>query len=94
MLLHPLIVGAILRSASFFGVNFKETKPMSRTLIPLARVGEKTCTPVATLRYWRHIGEGPPLFALGKRIVGYEDEIDEWILSQAEKDRNAGRQTA
>jgi predicted DNA-binding transcriptional regulator AlpA len=62
---------------------------MTGRVIPLAEVSNKTCTPIATLRYWRHIGQGPPLFTIGRKVVGYENEIDDWVRSQAAKDRAA-----
>ncbi len=62
---------------------------MAKKVISLTAVADKTCTPIATLRYWRHIGEGPPLFTIGKKIVAYEDEIDDWVRAQAAKDRTA-----
>ena len=62
---------------------------MPKKVIPLTAVSDRTCTPIATLRYWRHIGEGPPLFTIGKKIVAYEDEIDEWVRAQAAKNRTA-----
>lgn len=60
---------------------------MTGRVIPLAEVSNKTCTPIATLRYWRHIGQGPPLFTIGRKVVGYEDDIDDWVRNQAAKDQ-------
>ena len=42
---------------------------MSRTILRLSQISERTGVPVATLRYWRHIGEGPPTFRLGKHVA-------------------------
>ena len=32
-----------------------------------------------TLRYWRSIGEGPPSFKLGRRVVYRRSEIESWL---------------
>ncbi len=38
--------------------------------------------PVATLRYWRHLGTGPPSFSLGRHVVYRHADIDSWIEAQ------------
>jgi predicted DNA-binding transcriptional regulator AlpA len=49
-------------------------------LLRTAEVHDQTGIPVPTLRWWRHIGEGPPSFKLGKKTVVYpEDELARWI---------------
>jgi predicted DNA-binding transcriptional regulator AlpA len=49
-------------------------------LLRTGEVRDQTGIPVATLGWWRHIGEGPPSFKLGKRIVVYPaDELERWI---------------
>jgi predicted DNA-binding transcriptional regulator AlpA len=51
-------------------------------LLRTAEVSEQTGIPVATLRWWRHRGEGPPSFKLGKKTVVYRaDELDVWIAA-------------
>jgi DNA-binding transcriptional MerR regulator len=57
---------------------------MTRKVLRLQQISERTTVPVATLRYWRHIGTGPPTFRLGKHIVAYEDEVDGWLREQEE----------
>lgn len=45
-----------------------------------AEVSAQTGIKVSTLRWWRHVGEGPPSFSLGKRTVVYPaDELERWI---------------
>jgi len=56
-------------------------KPRPRLLL-LPEVSEVTRTPVDTLRYWRHRGEGPPSFRIGARVVYPEDELYAWIDEQ------------
>ncbi len=55
-------------------------------LLTIGEVSDRTRVPLATLRYWRHVGQGPPLFALGRKVVAYEDEVDDWVRSEAAKD--------
>jgi predicted DNA-binding transcriptional regulator AlpA len=57
---------------------------MSR-LLTLDEVAEWTRTPVATLRYWRHRGQGPPTFKLGRRVVAREEDVEAWIAEAAEQ---------
>ncbi len=35
--------------------------------------------PVATLRYWRHLGTGPQSFRLGRRVLYRRDDLHAWI---------------
>ncbi len=35
--------------------------------------------PVATLRYWRHLGTGPRSFRLGRRVLYRRDDLHAWI---------------
>src|SRR3712207_5129888 len=35
--------------------------------------------PVATLRYWRHLGTGPHSFRLGRRVLYRRDDLRAWI---------------
>jgi len=41
-------------------------------------------TPVATLRYWRHLGVGPADFRLERRVVYRRTDLDRWIFEQQE----------
>jgi hypothetical protein len=41
-------------------------------------------TPVATLRYWRHLGVGPDGFRIGRRVVYRRGDLDRWITEQHE----------
>lgn len=47
--------------------------------------------PVSTLRYWRHVHQGPPSFKVGGRIAYREDRLQEWLVTQerAEDERIA-----
>jgi prophage regulatory protein len=57
-------------------------------LLRTAEVSAQTGIPVATLRWWRHVGEGPPSFRLGRKNVVYAvDELDRWISRQQQASR-------
>ncbi len=63
-------------------------------ILTLAEVSALTRVPVATLRYLRQRGEGPPLFRLAGRLVAYQDEVVAWLeasRSQAHPPRRAVR---
>lgn len=52
-------------------------------LLNTAEVSELTGVPVATLRYWRHIGTGPKSFKMGpRRIVYKRADVDTWLAKQ------------
>ena len=38
--------------------------------------------PVATLRYWRHLGTGPRSFRLGRRVLYRRDDLQAWVEEQ------------
>ena len=57
-------------------------------IITFSEISEKTGVPIATLRYWRAAGSGPPTFRLEGRIRAYESEVDDWIATQASTDRS------
>lgn len=38
-----------------------------------------------TLRYWRHRGEGPASFRLGRRVMFRRSDVDDWVQKQYEK---------
>jgi predicted DNA-binding transcriptional regulator AlpA len=52
---------------------------MTSRLLTLDEVAERTRTPLATLRYWRSRGEGPPTFKLGRRVMAFEEDVDSWV---------------
>lgn len=56
-------------------------RPRDR-LLTLEEISDFTHMPLATLRYKRHRGELPFIFKLGRRLVAYQSELDEWIDQQ------------
>lgn len=53
-------------------------------LLRVPEVSELTGIPEATLRFWRHVGTGPPSAKLGRRVVYREAEVIAWIDAQFE----------
>lgn len=57
---------------------------MTRKILRLSEIAERTGVPIATLRWYRHTGAGGPrTWRLGRRVVAYEDDVDAWIERQA-----------
>ena len=48
-------------------------------LMTLAETAAYLRTPVATLRYWRHLGLGPTGFRLGRRVIYRRGDVDRWL---------------
>ncbi len=58
-------------------------------LLTLAEAAAVLRTPVATLRYWRHLGIGPDGFRLGRRIVYRRQDVDRWVAERQRAERCA-----
>lgn len=53
--------------------------------------------PEATLRWWRHTGEGPRSFTMGKKAVAYKtSDVVSWLEEQynSSQDESAGREAS
>ena len=48
-------------------------------LLTITEAADLLRAPVATLRYWRHLGTGPRSFRLGRRVLYRRDELHAWI---------------
>ncbi len=48
-------------------------------LLTLAETAAQLRTPVATLRYWRHLGMGPDSFRLGRRVMYRQQDVEKWV---------------
>ncbi len=59
-----------------------DVRTAAAQLLTLAEVAAVLRTPVATLRYWRHLGVGPEGFRLGRRVMYRREEIDRWLAQQ------------
>jgi excisionase family DNA binding protein len=54
-------------------------------LLTITEAAELLRAPVATLRYWRHLGSGPRSFRLGRRVLYRYDDLRSWIEAQADQ---------
>lgn len=54
-------------------------------LLTTVEVAALCRVPATTLRYWRHLGDGPPGFKLGKRVLYRREAVEAWL-----RDREAG----
>ena len=61
--------------------------PASREpeLLTITEAAELLRAPVATLRYWRHLGTGPNSFRLGRRVLYRRADLRTWIDAQADQ---------
>ena len=57
--------------------------PVNDELLTIAEVAAIVRAPIATLRYWRHLGHGPRSFRLGRRVVYRDGDLRAWIDLQA-----------
>ena len=57
--------------------------PAGDELLTISEVAAIVRAPLATLRYWRHLGTGPRSFRLGRRVVYRVGDLQAWIETQA-----------
>ncbi|SFU02128.1 DNA binding domain-containing protein, excisionase family [Geodermatophilus amargosae] len=62
----------------------RATEPVPE-LLTITEAAELLRAPVATLRYWRHLGTGPRSFRLGRRVLYRRDDLNAWIGAQHEQ---------
>jgi hypothetical protein len=48
-------------------------------LLTIAEAADLVRAPIATLRYWRHLGTGPCSFRLGRRVLYRYADLILWI---------------
>jgi predicted DNA-binding transcriptional regulator AlpA len=51
-------------------------------LLSMAEVAALVRVPVATLRYWRHLGTGPHSFRIGRSVRYWRTEVLLWLEDQ------------
>ncbi|WP_369255798.1 helix-turn-helix domain-containing protein [Geodermatophilus amargosae] len=51
-------------------------------LLTITEAADLLRAPVATLRYWRHLGTGLRSFRLGRRVLYRRDDLHTWIDAQ------------
>ena len=63
---------------------------MSRKILRLPEIEQRTGVPVATLRWYRYRGVGPKTFLFAGRVVAYEDDVDAWVNQARDTDAVMG----
>ncbi|RBY85988.1 AlpA family transcriptional regulator [Blastococcus sp. TF02A-26] len=54
-------------------------------LLTITEAADVLRAPVATLRYWRHLGTGPRSFRLGRRVLYRRVDLHAWVDAQADQ---------
>lgn len=60
-------------------------------LLTLQEVAEVVRVPVATLRYWRHLGTGPRSFRIGRCVRYWRTDVFSWLESQSCNSQSTNR---
>ena len=47
--------------------------------LTISEVADLVRAPIETVRYWRHIGTGPPSFKIGRRVLYAIEDVEAWI---------------
>jgi predicted DNA-binding transcriptional regulator AlpA len=55
-------------------------------LLTIAEVAAIVRAPVATLRYWRHLGTGPHSFRVGRSVRYWRTDVNAWLQRQCDTD--------
>jgi excisionase family DNA binding protein len=48
-------------------------------LLSISEVADLVRVPVATLRYWRHLGTGPRSFKVGRSVRYWRTDVLRWL---------------
>lgn len=51
-------------------------------LLTITEAADLLRSPVATLRYWRHLGTGPASFKIGRHVLYRKGDVFDWIDEQ------------
>ena len=62
-------------------------------LLTITETAELLRAPVATLRWWRHTGQGPRSFKIGRRVTYRRSDLEDWIRGPAPQRRYPGLTT-
>ena len=54
-------------------------------LLTIVEVADVVRVPVATLRYWRHLGSGPQSFRIGRTVRYWRSDVNQWLESQSSR---------
>lgn len=60
-----------------------DTPHANDELLTMEEVAAVVRVPLATLRYWRHLGTGPRGFRIGRSVRYWRTEVLHWLESQS-----------
>jgi len=60
-----------------------ETPHAGDELLSMQEAAAIVRVPVATLRYWRHLGTGPRSFRVGRSVRYWRTEVLRWLENQS-----------
>jgi hypothetical protein len=63
--------------------------PAGDELLTISEVAAIVRAPIATLRYWRHLGNGPRSFRVGRGVRYWRHDVTDWLHQQSRDDRPA-----
>ena len=67
--------------------DLSEERPTGHDeLLTIAEVAAIVRAPVATLRYWRHLGTGPRSFRVGRGVRYWRTDVTAWLGQQKRRD--------
>ena len=56
-------------------------------MLTITETAEFLRVPVGTLRYWRHTGDGPLSFRVGRHVRYWRTDLVLWLTEQANRQR-------
>ena len=62
-------------------------------LLTITEAADLLRAPVATLRYWRHLGTGPASFRLGRRVLYRRNDLERWVAFRHDAETDAKTET-
>ena len=65
--------------------NAPSTPHAKDELLTLPEVADLVRVPVATLRYWRHLGSGPQSFRIGRTVRYWRTDVLQWLELQSSR---------
>lgn len=60
-----------------------DTPHANDELLTMQEVAAVVRVPIATLRYWRHLGTGPRGFRIGRSVRYWRTEVLHWLENQS-----------
>jgi hypothetical protein len=60
--------------------------PAGDELLTIGEVAAIVRAPLATLRYWRHLGTGPRSFRVGRGVRYWRHDVTDWLHQQSRDD--------